>query len=50
MAHGQRAVAEVNDLHRMRMTVLPVEGVIMIAPVRSRGSAHCDLGHLCSIW
>jgi hypothetical protein len=44
VAHSQRAVAQVNDLHRVRVTALLAERVIMVAPVRRRGRAHC---HLC---
>src|ERR1035437_4356734 len=50
VAHGQRAVAQVNDLHRVRMTALRAERVIMVAPVRRRDSARRYLGHLRSTW
>jgi len=50
VAHGQRAVAQVNDLHRVRMTALHAERVIMVAPVRRRDSARRYLGHLRSTW
>ena len=48
VAYSQRAVAQVDDLHHVRMTALRAERVIMIAPVRRRGSARRYLGHLCS--
>ena len=50
VAHGQRAVAQVNDLHRVRMTALHAERVIMVAPVRRRDNARRYLGHLRSTW
>jgi hypothetical protein len=48
MAHSQRAVAQVDDLHRVGMTALHLVGVIMVAPMRRRDSAGCHLGHLRS--
>jgi len=48
VAHGQRAVAQVDDLYRVRMTALHAERVSMVAPMRRRGSARCYLGHLRS--
>jgi hypothetical protein len=50
VALGQRAVAQVNDLHRVRMTALRAERVIMVAPVRRRDSARRYLGHLHWTW
>ena len=50
VAYRQRAVAQVDDLHRVRMTPLQAECVIMVAPMRRRDSARCDLGHLRSTW
>jgi hypothetical protein len=50
VAHGQRAVAQINDLHRVRMTALLAERVIMVAPVRRRDSACCYFGHVRSAW
>jgi len=50
VAHGQRAVAQINDLHRVRMTALHAERVMMVAPVRRRDSASCYLGHVRSTW
>ena len=47
VAHGQRAVTQVNDLHRVRMT-LHAERVIMIPSVRRCGGARCYVGHPCS--
>jgi hypothetical protein len=46
VAHGQRAAAKVDDLHRMWMASLRAEGVIMVAPVSSHDGARCYLGHL----
>ena len=48
VADGQRAWAEVDDLHRVRMTALAVGRVIMVASVCRRGSARCYFGHLRS--
>jgi|GEM_PF-2374154 len=45
MAHGQRAIAQVDDLHHMGLTALPAQSVIMVAPVRCLGSAGCHLSH-----
>ena len=50
VAHGQRAVPQVNDLYRVWMTALHAERVIMVAPVRRHGRARCYLGHLRSTW
>ena len=50
VAHGQCAVAQVNDLHRVRMTALQAERMIMVAPVRRRGGARCYLGHIRPTW
>jgi hypothetical protein len=44
VAHGQRAMAQVDNLHHVRMTALPAESVIMVAPVRRLGSARRYLG------
>ena len=49
VAHGQRTVAQVDDLYRVWMTALHTEPVIMVAPVRRGGSARCYLGHDRSI-
>jgi len=46
VAHGQRAMAQVDNLHHVRMTALPAESVIMVAPVRRLGSARRYLGPL----
>ena len=48
VAHGQRAVAQINDLHLVRMAALHARRVIMVAPVRRRGSARGNRGHLRS--
>jgi hypothetical protein len=50
VAHGQRAVAQVDDLYRVRMTALHAEPVIMVAPVRRRDGACCYFGHLRWTW
>jgi hypothetical protein len=43
-------MAQIDDLHRVRMAALPAGRVIMVAAVRRRGGARCDLGHLRSTW
>jgi hypothetical protein len=47
VAHGDRAVAQMDDLHRVRVTALHGDRVIVVAPVRRAGGARCHLG---SIW
>jgi hypothetical protein len=49
VAHGQRAAAQVHDVHRVRMTELYAEPVIVVSSVRRCGSACCDGCHLCPI-
>jgi hypothetical protein len=49
MAHGQCPPAQVDNLHRVRMTALPVGPVIMVAPVRRLGSTRRHLGQLRQI-
>jgi hypothetical protein len=50
VTHGQRAVAQVDDLYRVWLTALHTERVVMVAPVRRGGNARCHLGHHRSIW
>lgn len=45
MAHGQCAIAQVDNLHHVGMTALHAQSVIMVAPVRRLGSAGCHLSH-----
>jgi hypothetical protein len=49
VAHGQRAVAQMDDLHRVRVTARHAGHVIVVAPVRRRGGARCHLGQVRSI-
>ena len=42
MAHGQCAMAQVDNLHDVR-TALPPGRVIMVAPVHRRSGARCHL-------
>ena len=49
VAHGQGAMAQVDNLHHVRMTALLAESVIVVAPVRRIGSARCHPGHLRQI-
>jgi hypothetical protein len=46
VAHGQGATAQEDDLHRVRMTALHAEHVMMVAPVRRADGARGHPGHL----
>jgi hypothetical protein len=41
VTHGQCTVPQEDDLHRVRMTALHADHVIMVAPVSRCGSARC---------
>jgi hypothetical protein len=48
MAHGQRPMTQVDNLHHVRMAARPAGSVIMVAHVRGCCSARCHLSHLRS--
>ena len=48
VAHGERAAAKEDDLHRVRMTALHTDHVIVVASVRRRLGTCSHLGYVNS--
>jgi hypothetical protein len=46
MAHRQCSQAQVNNLHRVRMTTLLLARVTVVATVRRDCRARCNVGHV----